>query len=72
MLERVTDVLRALVLETPPNVGGGLDDLWRALSAVRRVRGLDMEARRDLLDLFTNRITSYNVCYTKLLRHPTR
>jgi len=49
MLERVTDVL----LETPPNVGGGLDDLWRALSAVRRVRGLDMEARRDLLDLFT-------------------
>ncbi|MGW8271186.1 MAG: phytoene desaturase family protein [Burkholderiales bacterium] len=53
MLERVTDVLRALVLETPPNVGGGLDDLWRALTAVRRVRALDMEARRDLLDLFT-------------------
>ena len=53
MLERVTDMLRALVLETPPNVGGGLDDLWRALTAVRRVRALDMEARRDLLDLFT-------------------
>ena len=53
MLERVTDVLRALVLETPPNVGGGLGDLWRALSAARRVRALDMEARRDLLDLFT-------------------
>jgi len=53
MLERVTDLLRALVIETPPNVGGGLDDLWRALSALRRVRALDMEARRDLLDLFT-------------------
>jgi len=53
MLERVTDVLRALVLETPPNVGGGLGDLWRALSAARRVRALDMEARRDLFDLFT-------------------
>jgi phytoene dehydrogenase-like protein len=52
MLERVTDVLRALVLETPPNVGGGVGDLWRALSAARRVRALDMEARRDLLDLF--------------------
>jgi phytoene dehydrogenase-like protein len=53
MLERVTDVLRALVLETPPNVGGGLGDLSRVLQAARRVRALDMEARRDLLDLFT-------------------
>jgi phytoene dehydrogenase-like protein len=52
-LERVADLLRALVLETPPNVGGGLADLWRALAAVRRVRTLDMEARRDLLDMFT-------------------
>ncbi len=42
-----------LVLETPPNVGGGLGDLWRVLQAARRVRALDMEARRDLLDLFT-------------------
>jgi phytoene dehydrogenase-like protein len=53
MLERVADVLRALVLETPPNVGGGFGDLWRALSVARRVRTLDMEARRDLLDMFT-------------------
>jgi len=53
MLERVADVLRDLVLETPPNAGGGLGDLWRALSAARRVRTLDMEARRDLLDMFT-------------------
>lgn len=53
MLERVADVLRDLVLETPPNAGGGLADLWRALSTVRRVRTLDMEARRDLLDMFT-------------------
>ncbi|HEY5636451.1 MAG TPA: NAD(P)/FAD-dependent oxidoreductase [Burkholderiales bacterium] len=53
MLERVTDVLRDLVLETPPNVGGGLADFGRALGAARRVRALDMEGRRDLLDLFT-------------------
>jgi len=53
MLERVADVLRDLVLETPPNVGGGLGDLWRAFSSARRVRALDMEARRDLLDMFT-------------------
>ena len=53
MLERIADVLRDLVLETPPNVGGGLADLLRAVQAGRRIRHLDMEARRDLLDLFT-------------------
>jgi len=52
MLERVADMLRDLVLETPPNVGGGLADLVRAVRAGGRLRRLDMEARRDLLDLF--------------------
>jgi len=51
MLERVSDVLRALALETPPNAGGGVADLWRALRAARFLRRLDMEARRDLLAL---------------------
>jgi phytoene dehydrogenase-like protein len=52
MLERVSDVLRALALETPPNAGGGVTDLWRALRIARLLRRLDMEARRDLLALF--------------------
>ncbi|MCX7892983.1 MAG: NAD(P)/FAD-dependent oxidoreductase [Burkholderiales bacterium] len=51
-IERVGDVLRDLVLETPPNVGGGLADALRALAAGRRLRRLDMAARRDLLELF--------------------
>ena len=53
MLERVADVLRDLVLECPPNVGGGLVDLARAFKAGRLAKHLDMEARRDLLNLFT-------------------
>jgi phytoene dehydrogenase-like protein len=53
MLERVSDVLRSLVVETPPNVGGGASDLIAALKAGNRLRALGMEARRDLLDLFT-------------------
>lgn len=53
MLERAADALRALLLETPPNVGGGLHDLVGALRAGNRLRRLDMAARRDLLDLFT-------------------
>ena len=52
-LERVADVLRATVLETPPNVGGGVRDAWAALQIGRRLKALDIEARRDLLGLFT-------------------
>jgi len=52
-IERIADVLRALVLETPPNVGGGVRDALRALRTGRRLLQLDMEARRDLLEIFT-------------------
>jgi phytoene dehydrogenase-like protein len=52
-LERVADVLRAMALETPPNVGGGARDLFRAASSAMKLKRLDMPARRDLLGLFT-------------------
>ena len=52
-LERVADVLRELLLETPPNVGGGFIDLVRAGRAGWRVNALPMQAKRDVLDLFT-------------------
>jgi phytoene dehydrogenase-like protein len=52
-IDRVADVLRAAVLETPPNVGGGLHDLLSAVRVGRRLRGLDMAARRNLVELFT-------------------
>jgi phytoene dehydrogenase-like protein len=53
MVERVADVLRELVLRCPPNAGGGMLDLARAIGAGRLFRRLDMEARRDLLAFFT-------------------
>jgi phytoene dehydrogenase-like protein len=53
MLDRVAAVLRDLLLETPPNVGGGVSDLLQAIRVGRRFRQLDMAARRDVLDLFT-------------------
>ena len=52
MLDRVADVMREMVLETPPNIGGGLSDLWRGLKAGNRMRRLSMPERRDVLDLF--------------------
>ena len=53
MLDRVAAVLKDLLLETPPNVGGGMADLWQALKVGKRFKALDMAARRDVLDLFT-------------------
>lgn len=52
MLGRVAEVLRALATQTPPNVGGGLTDMLAAFKTGRRLRALDMAARRDVLDLF--------------------
>src|SRR5437660_5188331 len=53
MLGRVGDVLRALLLETPPNVGGGIADWLRAWKVGGRLKRLTLPERRDVLDLFT-------------------
>ncbi len=53
MLERVADALRNLMLETPPNVGGGVADMLRALKLGRRLHRLSMKSRRDMLELLT-------------------
>jgi phytoene dehydrogenase-like protein len=52
-LDVVAGVLRGLLLETPPNVGGGVQDLFRAWKAGRRLNALPLQAKRDVLDLFT-------------------
>ena len=51
-LERVAEVLRGLSLKTPPNAGGGWRELIAAAGQGRSVSGLDIEAQRDVLDLF--------------------
>ena len=53
MLDQVAAVLKDLLLETPPNIGGGIADMLQAWKAGRRFKALDMSARRDVLDLFT-------------------
>ena len=53
MLDRVAAVLKDLLLETPPNVGGGIVDMLQAWKVGKRMKALDMAARRDVLDLFT-------------------
>ena len=56
-LEAVAAVLRALVLEIPPNLPEGgwlaaIPEMLKAASVARRLGGLDLTARRDVLDLF--------------------
>lgn len=57
-LERVADVLRDLVLRTPPNVTDGgfavfIPELVRAARLGRDLGGLDLATKRDFLDIFT-------------------
>jgi phytoene dehydrogenase-like protein len=63
-LEAIADVLRALVLETPPNVVQGnwraaLPELLRARRLGARLTRLDMSLRRELLKLFATSAGEY-------------
>src|SRR6185436_17088380 len=51
-LERVADVLRDAVLETPPNAGGSVRDFLSLFRSGMRIKRLSIEAQRDLLGLF--------------------
>lgn len=57
-LAAVADVLRATLLETPPNATEGaslaaITELFRAGRLANRIRALGLDLQRDLLDLFT-------------------
>jgi phytoene dehydrogenase-like protein len=52
LIGRLAEVLRAMVLETPPNAGGGLADLLRLLRSGNRLRRLDRATQQDLLEIF--------------------
>jgi phytoene dehydrogenase-like protein len=56
-LEAIADVVRALVLQAPPNlpdagIGPMLEEAYRAARLAGRLNKLDLTAKRDLLDLF--------------------
>ncbi len=51
-LDRLVDLLRAMLGKTPPNAGGGLRDIVAALAMGNDVRKLGLHGQRDLLDFF--------------------
>ncbi len=63
-LDVIADVLRDLVLETPPNVTAGgwlqaIPELLRSARMGKRIAKLDMPMRRELLDLFVKSAGDY-------------
>ncbi len=52
-IERAASVLRTLLVQTPPNAGGGWLEVIRSGAIGRRMLGLDIESQRVLVDLFT-------------------
>lgn len=52
-LSQAADVLRDLVLRTPPNFGGGIAELVKGAGLGQRLWRLDAKAKRTLIDLFT-------------------
>ena len=63
-LEAIADVLRALVLETPPNVTEGhpfaaISELIKSGRIANKLRHLGLDLQRELLDLFTNSAGDY-------------
>jgi phytoene dehydrogenase-like protein len=63
-LDHIADVLRDLVLQTPPNVVRGnwraaMPQLWRMLQLGGRMRALDLAQQRELLQLFASSAGDY-------------
>jgi phytoene dehydrogenase-like protein len=58
-LEGVAEVLRALALKSPPNVGEGLRSLLAGAAQGWGLSRLPLSAKRDVLDLFTKSATSF-------------
>ena len=63
-LEAVADVLRALAIETPPNVVEGhplaaISELVKTGRLANRLRHLGLDLQRELLDLFTSSAGRY-------------
>ena len=63
-LDLIADVLRDMVLETPPNVTAGgwlaaMPELLRGARMGKRIAKLDMPMRRELLDLFVKSAGDY-------------
>lgn len=55
----VADIIRDFLLETPPNVGSGLKDIFKAAKFGNRLRKLCIEDQRIITDIFTKNVSDF-------------
>lgn len=67
-IDAAADVLRDIVLETPPNLGGGFSDIWRALKTGGKLARLKPKQQALILDLFTKSAAEFLAGY---FEHPS-
>ncbi|MDD9959103.1 MAG: NAD(P)/FAD-dependent oxidoreductase [Gammaproteobacteria bacterium] len=58
-ISMVSDQVRAVLLETPPNAGGGIKDLLKTALLGNRLRRLSVSDGRILLDIFTKSVAEF-------------
>ncbi len=59
MIVAVAEIFRSVVLETPPNLGGGFADMIAALKVANRFRRLDVARQKAVIRLLTMSIGDY-------------
>ncbi|MGF1545171.1 MAG: phytoene desaturase family protein [Parvularculaceae bacterium] len=62
-IESAADVLREIALETPPNLGGGAGDAWRAIRTANRFRRSPTSRQVLIFDLFTKSAAEFLKSY---------
>ncbi len=55
----VADLIRDYVLQTPPNAGGGLRDVFRMAGFANRLRKLSLEDQRIVMDVFAKSVSDF-------------
>lgn len=55
----VADLIRDYLLETPPNLGGGWRDIFKAARFGNRLRKLPIEDQRIVMDIFTKSVADF-------------
>ena len=57
------DLIRGFLLETPPNAGGGLRDMLKALKMGNTLRKFSLEDERIVMDIFTKSVADFLSLY---------
>ncbi len=59
----VADIIRDFLLQSPPNVGGGLRDVFQSMKMGNRMRKLSLEDQRIVMDIFTKSVDDFLAQY---------